>query len=387
MVPNRVKQYPEGAKGPYFVFVRKKEKDIDPLKIQKMVFKAYKSCVKAFSVNVNKMKFELSDLKEANDMVYDLNLVIDYKFYVLTDTVEVRRVINLASTAKLANFCNIGVNIKKVKVLEVYRSVVTGTNDSLNKVKVTFEGSALPDFIIMDEHLIIRVRPFYPKPMFCEKCLGYSHTTPFCTQYRQKCRKCGENHSLEDCTSIISKCFHCNGDHLTGSPECITRKRVEKKVQNENKLKLYNSYQALLTHDDKNDEEEKSEEEDEISIERTNQFGKRKQPNTLRLPPTKRNVNTFAEIVSQNNIPVSSSKSAQSINSRVTSSSNRRLTQKQPRNEKGHSTVFNLVEDIINKTELPNFIKDLLLKLLPPIIDSLWCQISESLTNSITTNI
>ena len=188
----RVKQYHSNAKGPYTVFVRKKDVPIDPLKIQKFVYKNYKSCSKAFCVNEQKLKFEFTDVNEANEIVYDLNLM-DYKVNVPADSVEVRGVINIIATVDIKNFCNSAnggfqnPNIPKVKILDAFRFTAPGTSNPINKVKITFEGTVLPDHIILDQHLIIRVRPYYPKPLFCEKCLAYNHTKLYCSKFQQKC--------------------------------------------------------------------------------------------------------------------------------------------------------------------------------------------------------
>ena len=189
----RLRKYPPNSKGPYFIYVRKKDVNIDPLKVQKYVFKTYKSCVKAFCVNEFKLKFEFIDVLEVNDMVLNLNLM-DYKVYVPADQVEVRGVVNLAVSTDIrtliqnsfGGFTN--PNIEKVKILEMYRFINTEKKEPMNRVKVTFEGTVLPDHIIVDSHLIIRIHPFHPKPIFCGKCLAYNHSASYCTKYRQKCR-------------------------------------------------------------------------------------------------------------------------------------------------------------------------------------------------------
>ena len=201
----RIKQYADSSKGPFIVYIRRKEYDLDQITIQKFVFEHYKSCSLAFSINEYKMKFELTDLNEANQLVKDQRLVA-YKVYVPAREVEVRGVVslsvemdaNILLKTAYGGFKN--PNLAHINILEVYRFNSVGTKTPTNKVKVTFEGTIVPDHIIVDRCLHIRVQQFRPKAFFCEKCLGFNHSTSYCTSSKQKCKKCGGFHNVELCT-------------------------------------------------------------------------------------------------------------------------------------------------------------------------------------------
>ena len=52
-----------------------------------------------------------------------------------------------------------------------------------------------------------------------------------------------------------------------------------------------------------------------------------------------------------------------------------------------HTTSYKIVEKLIQKIEIPLIFNDLLFKLLPPILDSFWAQISDFLLSKMSNNI
>ena len=320
----------------------------------------------------------------------------DYTVYVPADEVEVKGVMHLDVATDIRYLCEDTVgafkipNMGKINVLEIYRLTKAGTKDPINKVKITFEGKVLPGHIIVDKSLLIPIRPFYPKPLFCDKCLDYRHSSAYCTKFVEKCRKCGENHKVQNCTTENEKCFHCKESHIAGSSACSTKRRVERKVRDETNVKLFNSYQALLSisENDQDDENDNSDDTEESTKELTchiNQFGKRKRLSSKKNPQPKRSTLSYADIVIQH----STSKTAQNSQGDTHPVHGRKQENRKSKSTGNHTTTYTMVENIIRNMELPEFVKVLLVKLLPPLIDSLWTQFSESLTQGLreSTNI
>lgn len=239
----RIRQYPEWDKGPYIVFIRKVEMDIKTLQIQNYITKTYKSANNIKMINHAKMRIEFSDKKEANLLPNDPGLK-NYRVYVPNDIVESEGVIyfsqhedekTLLSSTTVGKFKN--PSIKPIKILNVFRftreSEVEDDQGNVNKqiektnsVRVTFEGKLLPDYVAVG-FLLIPVRMYTRKPMFCENCCRYKHTSKFCCN-KPKCIKCGENSHEGDCVDR-TLCIHCEGEHQAGSKDCPQRSYVQQK--------------------------------------------------------------------------------------------------------------------------------------------------------------
>lgn len=62
------------------------------------------------------------------------------------------------------------------------------------------------------------------KPMRCNKCQLFCHTTGTCRNSATTCSYCGQNHEYTNCPSRSAnqppKCRNCSGQHSAASPEC-----------------------------------------------------------------------------------------------------------------------------------------------------------------------
>jgi hypothetical protein len=254
----RIRQYPEWDKGPYVVFIRKLLVDIRTLQVQNHLMKTYKSVTNIKMINHAKMKVEFSDKNEANMLPKDTNLSL-YRVYIPNDIVESEGVIyfsqnedeNLLKSA-VGKFKNPA--IKSLKILNVFRFTQEkelqtdggGINKEIvktNNVRVTFEGKLLPDYVAV-ENLLIPVRMYTRKPMLCENCNRYKHTSKFCCN-KTKCIKCGENAHEGNCTDILL-CIHCGGGHLAGSNECPKRFQVQQKEVKRMKISRKKTFADLF---------------------------------------------------------------------------------------------------------------------------------------------
>jgi hypothetical protein len=250
----RIRQYPEWDKGPYVVYIRKLLVDIKTLQIQNYLIKTYKSAKNIKMINHAKMKVEFNDKSEANLLPKDENLNL-YRVYIPNDIVESEGVIyfsqqedenSLLSESAVGKFKNPA--IKSLKILNVFRFTkekeITDDKGGMSKeavktnsLRITFEGKLLPDYVAVG-NLLIPVRMYTRKAMFCDKCNTYRHTSKFCCN-KPKCIKCGENVHEGECSDIVL-CIHCGGEHLAGSKDCpkrfqVQQKEVKRKIINRKK--------------------------------------------------------------------------------------------------------------------------------------------------------
>ena len=387
----RVKKYPSDAKGPYTVFIRKKDEPMDQLVIQKYVFSHYKTCNKAFSVNEFKLKFEFTNLKDANDVVEDENLD-KYKVYVPADSVEVRGIINLpvsctenAVLVGVGKFCN--PNLPTVPILEVYRLTKGENKEPISRIKVTFSGSCLPDYVLLDGHFLIKVQPFFQKTFFCEKCLEYGHSIAYCTRYRQKCRNCAGNHVQTECTSATLVCKHCKGEHLTGSKICPTAKKVQQRSDKTYQIKIQNRYSELnsLFEEERENEQETAGPSQTVTqvLSQTLQRSRKRpsvQPSSKSQPPSKKDNRSYANVVSQSTTLQNPTKTGATSNQNSNPTSEPRKT-----NFENCSFLFKFVENLINKLDISPAFKEIILQFLSPILENLWSQFSSTVLGNLTT--
>lgn len=89
-----------------------------------------------------------------------------------------------------------------------------------NTVRLTFAGLVLPEYLNING-LLVPVREFRRRQMFCEKCLCYNYTQSHC------------NNKPKKVTELV--CFHCQGQHLTGDKTCPRRKFFENRDKDREK--------------------------------------------------------------------------------------------------------------------------------------------------------
>ena len=225
--PLRIRQYHEGHKGPYKVFIRKIIQDIKYFQLNKEVRKYYKSIVDVFLSSKNKMSVTFSSMEEANAMPYNIKWNAVYKVYIPEATVEVMACVTLSieedenELMKYGEGKFLNPHLKKLKILEVLRfHREENISGNLVKVKVptsvvrvTFPGQIIPERLEIDG-LILRTREFRRRVMFCDNCLKYNHTSKLCNN-KKICKKCLKSHDGICCENEINevKCIHCKQEH------------------------------------------------------------------------------------------------------------------------------------------------------------------------------
>lgn len=248
----RVKQYPEGHKGPYIVNIRAINEPLETKKIQKYVFEKFYHVERIEHVNEHKLRVIFkqrestntnvekcgesskalkSAREEANELPNANEWNKKFRVYISEKNVEVKGVIAWPVNEDISDFVKYGegkffdLRLKPVKVLEVVRlkrKVIENNEEKLENtatVIVSFEGVVLPNKLNING-LLIPVREFRNKQMFCHNCKRYNHTEKMCN-----------NKKVEIPVDAGFKCIQCkSNEHESGDMKCPKRKQIEKKA-------------------------------------------------------------------------------------------------------------------------------------------------------------
>uniref|UniRef100_A0A2M4BP83 Putative loner n=1 Tax=Anopheles marajoara TaxID=58244 RepID=A0A2M4BP83_9DIPT len=216
---NRVRAYPASGKGPYTVFIMPREAPLDTLAITRALTAKYKSVTDVFRVKPNKLQVTVGDRMQANAIAADPTLTSRYRVYIPGSRVEVAGVVEDVGIPpeeilKYGLGAFQSTSSKAVKVLEARSlfsaSIVDGkkTFQESSSLRVTFEGTILPCFLIIQGLRIPIKRPYFTKVASCAKCSRIGHSADYCT-FQQQCGKCRGGHKTEECSSPTQKCPHC----------------------------------------------------------------------------------------------------------------------------------------------------------------------------------
>ena len=133
------------------------------------------------------------------------------------------------------------VHLPNVKILDAVRFMrkteeasAKSQLEKTNIVRVTFDGLVLPEQINL-YGLLIPVREFKRRQMFCEKCLSYSHTKAHCN-----------NKPAQQIITPNTSCLQCQGDHKSGDKNCPRRKFLEKRENDLEKKIRQKTYAEML---------------------------------------------------------------------------------------------------------------------------------------------
>jgi len=100
-------------------------------------------------------------------------------------------------------------------------------NEKSSAFMLTFSTPSPPSSIyIPGENKQTIVYESKPRPMFCRKCLEYSHGAKRCSN-ALRCANCAEHHPTESCRALALKCLHCKQSHKTGDKSCKSQKIEE----------------------------------------------------------------------------------------------------------------------------------------------------------------
>lgn len=253
----RIRKYGETNKGPFIVCVRAIYKPLLSMMITKFLHKQYKSKLIIRQINEFKMNITFSSLNEntegqnfarneANNFT-ESHWSEQYRIYIPEKMVEVIGCISYAAEQDVKDIVSFGHGkfrnalLPDVKILDAVRfervideAGVAQRKEPTNTIRVSFEGLLLPESISVDG-LLIPVREFKRKQMFCELCLKYSHTKSHC------------NNKPYKPDVLEKKCVHCKiDDHQTGDKNCPRRKILEKREKGATKETQRKTYAEML---------------------------------------------------------------------------------------------------------------------------------------------
>lgn len=256
-----VSYYPNGYVGSLDVYIRS-VKALNHIKISQQLFLAFKSVSSIIKINSFKLKVTFKNREEANSLPL-LPGLVDCRVYIPAKAVQIDGIINCEPEDDLPSLGKDGYGISgdsalgpRIKLLSVFRlnRAVPGEDITYvpsNSVRVTFEGTVLPKYLIFG-CLRLPIRRFIPKVMTCSSCLQLNHTAKFCNN-RPRCKSCGTIHTGE-CQTKTFQCPNCKGIFPEATHECKTYERAQRNVrrlplsiggENSEPLTLSNRFSAL----------------------------------------------------------------------------------------------------------------------------------------------
>jgi hypothetical protein len=261
--PNRIRQYPVGHSGPIIVNIRAMNNQLESKKIHNIIFNKFQHVSEIVQVNEHKLKVifkekenthknvlelrenEIAEMEcgsqplksareEANELPMLNELCEKYRVYIPAKYVECNGVISWPKNESVNEFVSfatgkfVNPHLEEIRILEAVRlmkkSESNENSNAINQLEptgivvITFEGTVRPNTVNMC-NLLVPVKEYRIKKMFCEKCKRYNHTEKFCN-----------NKELKMPENI--KCIQCkSSEHVSGDLKCPKRKEMEKKAQ------------------------------------------------------------------------------------------------------------------------------------------------------------
>lgn len=403
--PFRIKMYPSTFSGPFVVYFRKKEKPINVLLISSEVYKLYKSVKEIKKISLDKLRVVFGSRNDANDLLNSKLFFNLYRVYAPCDSCEINGIIydEFLDCSDVINHGS-GIfknkSIKAVKILDCTRLSKLRYSDKETKyehsncIKVTFAGSILPDFVLID-NVIFNVRLYFPKLMHCNRCLLFGHTSHFCSN-KPKCSKCGDVHNSSDCEKQSDVCIYCRKIHHSFKDCSVfisNQQKFNQQLKNKNRLSYsevikssdnfisLNTFEPLLKVEDEN----VNEINDNFvykppSKRKRNHSSPKRQDYSCDPQPSTSYDNNFPHLVPpSNSIPNSQNNIHNSFrNNYDQTNTNTNLHS----NECNDNSVLSILEDLIELLGLSDFWKNIIKKCLPFLasilekINSFWPLIS-----------
>lgn len=265
----RIRQYPTNNNGPFVVCIRVRDADKQPLesvRLTKFIRDRYRSAITIRQVNEFKMRVTFSpkmkpaqstsvapnqeptpdEIAAARNDANALPKVEEwnkkYRVYIPEKLVEsigcisfsVKNDITELKTNGCGKFKNS--SIPSVTVLDASRftKAVDSSRVDTSTVRVTFEGLLLPDHVNLFG-LLIPVREFKRRQMFCKLCLRYNHTETHCVNKPQQQTQEGV------------WCAQCKStNHSSGDKTCARRKQLEHRDRINSKITRHKTYAEML---------------------------------------------------------------------------------------------------------------------------------------------
>lgn len=257
--PNRIRQYPESHVGPYVVIIREHSTiKLNPMKISLILHKKYKSITQCEKLR-GKLKITLTDRKEANLVPNDEDLK-GFRVFIPARDVEVCGLIHLPDESDFNDIIKYGSgkfshpDIPTIPILDATRltkRLKPNEPDSALEntafIKLCFPGKVLPKSALI-HNLLIPIRPMSERPMFCDNCQKFNHTSKYCN-VKPVCAKCLRGHKTSECTQnalAVGTCPYCLQAHSEGVKECSFFLQANKNYAELQKRQQRISYSSVL---------------------------------------------------------------------------------------------------------------------------------------------
>ena len=366
----RMRQYNKDSKGPFVVYIRviDDHTSLKSMKISKFIFGTCKSHVTIRQVNANKMRVQFSSntdtvesLDEARREANALPMCEwnkKYHIYIPEKMVEVMGCIAWSTHENTDELTKAGEgkfknsHLPNVKILDAVRFMkktdeASATPQLLktNIVRVTFDGLILPEQINL-YGLLIPVREFKRRQMFCDKCLSYNHTKAHCN-----------NKPAQQISTPTPSCLQCQGEHKSGDKNCPRRKFLEKRDNDRDKTVQQKTYAEMLRQFDP-DALMPGETDGEIP---SLDLGTKKD-RQHKLPANEQSTSTESQVRKKIRVNITSTETPPGFNNNIV--------------EENDVTAF--VNSFLNEMELPPFIIQLFNKFIMPLIQ----KFTKNITNS-----
>ena len=180
-----------------------------------------KSILDILQINKRKAAIFTDNYKIANEICKNVLLKNTYKIHIPHYLVTVSGVIS-GVPLEITNeeiLMNIKAPNTQVTGIQRLKRKVEGELIDSFRIKVTFRSNKLPENVRLF-HTITKVRPFFRKANFCNKCLRYNHSEQHCRSVK-RCQNCTKI-ECEGC-QITPKCMYCFQDHKTNDSSCSER--------------------------------------------------------------------------------------------------------------------------------------------------------------------
>lgn len=187
-------------------------------------------------IGLNRVKVGVRNLKEANDLVKNSNLLAEnLKAYIPNNLLYRKGLIRDVDTFFDDTYLKDNI-VSNSNVLDVARLKRKVTTEDVIKfvpkqtVILTFEGNLLPNHVVINS-VIFPVEPYVQRVVQCFKCLRYGHIAKQCRGAKTLCTKCGvEKDTDHSCN--VTHCIFCNDNsHNTVSKSCphyIKQQKIKK---------------------------------------------------------------------------------------------------------------------------------------------------------------
>ncbi|XP_058814362.1 uncharacterized protein LOC131678309 [Topomyia yanbarensis] len=229
-------------------------KALNIIQISKDLTSRFSDVKEIVKVNKDKIRIVVGSLKQANAIASCELFTREYRAYIPSKEIEIDGVIT-ESSLTVDDLVKHGVGrfkdtiLKDVKILEC-KQLHSVSHEGDKKVyrlsdsfRVTFAGSALPNYVIIDK-IRLPVLLFITRVMNCLNCKQLGHTATYCSN-KARCGKCGGSHQEDTCNENLEKCLMC-GENSHELPACPIYKLREDKIKRSLKERSKRSYAEML---------------------------------------------------------------------------------------------------------------------------------------------